>query len=76
MKQSKTTKRLLAVMMSFLMAFSSVQGYIKAEDSEQEINTNQSMDQGNIELDPDFSVDSNAGNTELEDNNEQMIRLR
>ena len=31
MKQNRITKRILAVMMSFLMAFSSIQGYVKAE---------------------------------------------
>lgn len=62
MKQSKTTKKLLAVMMSFLMAFSSVQGYIKADDSTQATNediVDQMIDVTDDELDPDFSVDSN-----------------
>lgn len=60
MKQSKTTKKLLAVMMSFLMAFSSVQGYIKAEDSTETTNDdteNQIIDVNDDEIDPDFSVD-------------------
>lgn len=62
MKQSKTTKKLLAVMMSFLMAFSSVQGYIKAEDSTETTNEdteNQIIDVNDDEIDPDFSVDYN-----------------
>lgn len=65
MKQSRMTKRLLAVMMSFLMAFSSVQGYIKAEDLEKviDLNTNDPLTE-NEKVDSDFSVDSNVENTE------------
>lgn len=57
MKQSKMTKRLLAVMMSFLMAFSSVQGYIKAEDTE-EITNQETSNQIIDEVDSEFTVDT------------------
>lgn len=61
MKQNRITKRILAVMMSFLMAFSSIQGYVKAEtesmntENEEEVI---SVNDPEEELDPDFNVES------------------
>lgn len=65
MKKNKSIKRFLAVMMSFLMAFSSVQGYIKAEDKNRLIieDTDNSNKEEIEEMDPNFSVETNENET-------------
>ncbi|MDY5169634.1 hypothetical protein [Dielma fastidiosa] len=76
MKQNRITKRILAVMMSFLMAFSSIQGYVKAEtesmnteNEEEVINVNDSEE----ELDPDFNVESEDEEESNKDFEDEII---